>query len=73
MPLVTIKTMQGKSPEALTRTMKEVSRVVAENLDYDPAHVWVVVDEMADEHFLAGGTTWAELKPTLYPGNTARQ
>ncbi|SEK84462.1 tautomerase family protein [Rhodococcus maanshanensis] len=67
MPMVTIKTMQGKSPEAIRKTMSDVGRVVAENLGYDAAHVMVFVEEVADTHFLTAGRTWAELKPVLYP------
>ena len=67
MPLVTLKTMQGKSPAAIKKTMADINRIVAENLDYDQEHVWVFVEETADEHFLAAGKTWTELKPALYP------
>ncbi|MGH1464309.1 MAG: tautomerase family protein [Cognatishimia sp.] len=66
MPLVTIKTMQGKSPEAIEKTMKQVNQIVAENLNYDPSHVWVFVEETADEHFVTAGHTWKTLKPKLY-------
>ena len=69
MPLVTLKTMEGKSPEAIRRTMADINRVVAENLGYDPAHVWVMVEEVRDEHFFTAGRTWAELKPHLYSTN----
>ncbi|MEV0467836.1 tautomerase family protein [Nocardia tengchongensis] len=65
MPMVTIKTVRGQTPEALARTMREVSRVVAENLGYDPAHVWVMLDEMPDDHFMVAGKTWAELKSAV--------
>lgn len=67
MPLVTLKTMKGKSTEAIRKTMEDINRVVAEDLGYDPSHVWVFVEEVADEHFLTAGRTWAELKPKLYP------
>jgi phenylpyruvate tautomerase PptA (4-oxalocrotonate tautomerase family) len=67
MPLITLKTMQGKSPAAIRKTMDEISQIVSKNLDYDPSHVWVFVEETADEHFLTAGRTWAELKPMLYP------
>ncbi|MEJ1355897.1 MAG: hypothetical protein RPU61_04880 [Candidatus Sedimenticola sp. (ex Thyasira tokunagai)] len=53
MPLITIK------------TMKEVNNIVASNLDYDPAHVWVFVEEVEHDHFLTAGKTWEELKPLL--------
>ncbi len=72
MPLVTLKTMQGKSPEAIRKTMEDINRIVAENLGYDPSHVWVFVEEVADEHFLTAGRTWAELKPVLYPASEGR-
>jgi len=72
MPLVTLKTMQGKSAEAIRKTMEDINRVVAENLGYDPSHVWVFVEEVADEHFLTAGRTWAELKPKLYPAEAKR-
>lgn len=67
MPLVTLKTMPGKSPEAIRKTMEDINRIVAENLGYDRSHVWVFTEEVADEHFLTAGKTWAELKPVLYP------
>ncbi len=66
MPLVTLKTMQGKSPAAIKKTMKEINEIVARNLGYDPAHVWVFAEETADEHFLTAGETWDVLKPKLY-------
>ena len=67
MPMVTLKTMAGKPREAIVKTMKDINRIVAENLGYDPAHVWVFVDEVDDQNFVTGGRTWAELKPLLYP------
>ena len=67
MPLITLKTMKGKPPEAIKRTMADISKIVADNLVYDPAHVWVFTEEVDDEHFLTAGRTWAELKPHLYP------
>jgi 4-oxalocrotonate tautomerase family enzyme len=66
MPHVTLKTMQGQSPEIIEKTMRELNEVVAKNLGYDPSHVWVFFEEMADEHFMTAGQTWAELKPKLY-------
>ena len=66
MPLITIKTMKGKSKEAITKTMKDISDIVAKNLGYDPAHVWVFVEEVEHEHFLTAGKTWKELMPLLY-------
>ncbi|MBW9266821.1 MAG: tautomerase family protein [Candidatus Thiodiazotropha sp. (ex. Lucinisca nassula)] len=51
MPLVTIKTMNGSSKEAIEKTMKEVNDLVACNLGYDPSHVWVFVEEVDHEHF----------------------
>lgn len=72
MPLVTLKTMQGQSPEAIRKTMRDINRVVAANLGYDPSHVWVFTEEVADEHFLTNGQTWAELRPMLYPKATPK-
>lgn len=66
MPLITIKTMKGSSKEAIEKTMKEVNDIVASNLGYDPAHVWVFVEEVEHDHFLTAGKTWEELKPLLY-------
>lgn len=67
MPLVTLKTMAGTPRDVLDRTLKEVNALVAENLGYDPAHVWVILEEMPHEDFVVAGKTWAELKPMLYP------
>lgn len=67
MPLVTLKTMQGKSPEQVQKTMSEIGRVVSENLGYDPSHVWVFFEETADEHFMTAGKNWADIKQMLYP------
>ena len=47
--------------------MRDINRVVAANLDYDPSHVWVFTEEVADGHFLTAGKDWSELKPVLYP------
>ena len=65
MPLITIKTMQGSSKEAIEETMKQVNIIVAGNLGYDPAHVWVFVEEVEHDHFLTAGKTWKELKPLI--------
>ena len=66
MPLITIKTMKGSSKEALEKTMKQINAIVSENLGYDPAHVWVFVEETDHNHFVTAGKTWKELKPLLY-------
>lgn len=66
MPLITIKTMKGSSKEALEKTMKQVNEIVARNLGYDSAHVWVFVEEVEHDHFVTAGKTWQELKPLLY-------
>ena len=68
MPLVTLKTMKGSSNEAIEKTMKQINEIVASNLGYDPAHVWVFVEEVEHDHFLTAGKTWEELKPLLYKG-----
>ena len=65
MPLVTLKTMKGSSKEAIDKTMKQLNAIVAGNLGYDPAHVWVFVEEVEHEHFVTSGRTWVELKPVL--------
>ena len=65
MPLVTLRTMKGSSKEAIEKTMKHVHRIVADNLGYDPAHVWVFVEEVEHDHFVTSGRTWEELKPIL--------
>lgn len=70
MPLVTLKTMKGKPTEAIKKTMVEINKIVAENLGYDEAHVWVFAEEVEDEHFLTSGKTWAELKSHLYPNES---
>ncbi len=73
MPLITLKTMQGQSPDAIKKTMKDICKIVATNLDYDPSEVWVFAEEVADEHFLTAGRTWSELKPMLHPEEPARR
>lgn len=65
MPLITIKTVKGSSPEALTKTMKEINALVAKNLGYDPSHVWVMCEEVESDHFVTAGRTWTELRPML--------
>lgn len=70
MPLVTLKTMKGQPAGTIQKTMAEINKIVADNLGYDPAHVWVFTEEVEDEHFLTAGQTWAELKPHLYPHET---
>ena len=67
MPLVTLKTMKGKPAQALHKTMRDINAIVAENLGYDPSHVFVFAEEVEDEHFMTAGKTWAELKPHFYP------
>lgn len=71
MPLITLKTMTGSSQEALEKTMRQINEIVAENLGYDPAHVWVFVEEVEHDHFLTAGRTWKELKPLLERGKQA--
>ena len=68
MPLITIKTVKGSSPEALTRTMKEINALVAKNLGYDPSHVWVMCEEIDEGRFVTAGKTWGELRPLLVLG-----
>ncbi len=66
MPLITIKTLAGNSKETLHKTMKEVNQLVAQNLGYDPAHVWVFVEEVDHDHFMTAGRTWEELKTIVH-------
>lgn len=65
MPMITLKTMTGSSPEALDRTLRQINQIVADNLGYDPAHVWVFLEEVEHDHFVTAGRTWTELKPML--------
>lgn len=66
MPLVILKTLAGKPREALDKTMKQMNALVAENLGYDPAHCWVMYEEIKHDDFVTDGKTWTELKPLLY-------
>ncbi len=66
MPLITLKTMKGSSKEKITKTIKDINALVAKNLNYDPSHVWVFVEEVDHDHFSTAGMTWTELKPILY-------
>ncbi len=60
--------MFKSSKEAIEKTMKQINEIVASNLGYDSAHVWVFVEEVEHDHFLTAGKTWEELKPLLYKG-----
>lgn len=65
MPLITIKTVKGSSKDALDKTMKQIHALVAENLGYEPSHVWVMCEEVEGDHFVTAGRTWTELRPML--------
>lgn len=66
MPSVIIKTMKGSSREAIDKTMRQINELVAENLGYDSAHVWVFCEEEEHDHFVTSGRTWSELNPILH-------
>ncbi|GAB2626696.1 hypothetical protein GCM10027068_00480 [Prescottella soli] len=72
-PVTDHRNRSGKAALIQRNSQRRRFRHAATLPRFDIETQGVVVDEMADEHFLAGGMTWAELKPTLYPGNTARQ
>lgn len=55
MPFISIKMVEGRTKEQKRKLIKSVSMSVAESLDIDESHVWVVVEDFPGDEWGLGG------------------
>ncbi|MHB1680843.1 MAG: 2-hydroxymuconate tautomerase [bacterium] len=60
MPFVSIKMLEGRTKEQKEKLIKSVSKSVADSLDLDISHVWVVVEDFPKDEWGLGGTLASE-------------
>lgn len=57
MPIIQIQVIKGRSNEQIKSLILEITRVTVKNLSVKPEQVRVLVTEVADTHWGAGGST----------------
>ncbi len=62
MPVVKINLWEGRSDETKAKMIKDITRVVADNLGLEEKHVWVILDEQPRKDWGIGGKLGTELK-----------
>lgn len=74
MPIVTLKILKGRSRAKLHTAMQQLTQVISTELDYDPKHVSVYIEEVEHDAFMENGETGQEMVERLgvgrkYQGN----
>ncbi len=70
MPLVQISLAAGRPPDQIRRLIAEVHDAVVRATSTDPARVRVLVQELPQTHWAAGGVTLAERDGPGAPSGT---
>ncbi len=60
MPFVSIKMLEGRTKEQKKGLIESVSRCVAESLNIDEQHVWVVIEDFPKDEWGLGGKLASE-------------
>lgn len=60
MPFISIKMLEGRTKEQKEKLIKSVSKSVADSLDLDISHVWVVIEDFPKDEWGLGGILASE-------------
>ena len=60
MPIIQIQVIKGRSNELIKSLILDITEVTVKNLSVKPEQVRVLVTEVADTHWGAGGSTMDE-------------
>lgn len=61
MPFVSVKMLEGRTKEQKKKLIESVSRSVAESLNIDKQHVWVVIEDFPKDEWGLGGKLASEI------------
>ncbi|MBF0277958.1 MAG: 4-oxalocrotonate tautomerase family protein [SAR324 cluster bacterium] len=62
MPLVTIKMIEGRTPEQKESAARAITDILVKHCDAHREHIYVVFEDVADSDWLVGGVTVRQRK-----------
>ncbi|WP_153731482.1 2-hydroxymuconate tautomerase family protein [Sporosarcina obsidiansis] len=62
MPIIQVQVLKGRSDEQIKGLIEDITEAAVTNLQVRPEQVRVVVTEIAETHWGAGGLTMKEIK-----------
>ncbi|MDR1885662.1 MAG: tautomerase family protein [Synergistaceae bacterium] len=54
LPFIHIHALAGRTAEQKQKLVADITKVICEDFDVTPDHVWIRIDEMQPEHFSTG-------------------
>jgi 4-oxalocrotonate tautomerase len=60
-PIVTIKMLEGRTPEIKEQVVKELTDVCVRVLKSNPEDVRVLIEEMQKSHYAKGGVLYSKM------------
>jgi len=61
MPMITVKMFPGRTETQMKALAEEITAAFVRTCNGEPAHVWVVIEEVPREHWAIGGKLYSEL------------
>mgnify|MGYP000099784658 CR=1 FL=1 len=61
MAIITVQILEGRSQEIKDRVVKGITDVMLKEIDPDPSHIRVVIDEIKPGNYAVGGKTLSHL------------
>ncbi|EGQ25718.1 2-hydroxymuconate tautomerase family protein [Mammaliicoccus sciuri] len=62
MPIIQVQVLEGRSDEQIKGLIEDITGAAVDNLEVRPEQVRVIVTEVADTKWGAGGLTMKEIK-----------
>lgn len=63
MAIVTVTILEGRSAEIKDRLVQGITDVMLREIDADPSHIRVLIDEIKGENYSVGGKRLVGAKP----------
>ncbi|MBC6403542.1 MAG: tautomerase family protein [Hyphomonadaceae bacterium] len=61
MAIVTVQILEGRSQDTKDRVVKGITEVLLKEIDPDPGHIRVLIDEIKPGNYAVGGKTLGHL------------
>lgn len=61
MPIIRMEILKGRSQEVKKALAKEVTEVASRHLQSDPAHIYVIFEEVEPADWAVGGTFFSDM------------